>query len=569
MAEYLNINNILTEKSLTIVPLKVLKTISDTYAMSLMQPSGIIDFSSDGVKNNISNNADKKYFSFLNKAHSDNINLAITPEYSCPWNVLQKCLDEGILPNDGAIWILGCESIKYDELNQFKSSNENIEFIYENITPDYNRNFYSPVCYIFNTKDSEDNKKTVILVQFKTQHMSDPIHELEVSHIIYGTKRYWISNDVNSIYLSALICAESLAQNPINDFDNTKSYLITHLQLNTKPFNSSYSQYRKNLFMADLNIEIISLNWAKGFQLQVGGHISDFGGSAIYAKIPKIKLDDLRMNKNHKKGLYYSFENSMKYDILNLNYDEHVFYLKNYNINQCSDIAILESRLGIEALNTFHWENRWIECTSCDDKSESYLNTQIPIINELPLINKSAIARERFLSLTSGNIHPSKDWKNPKQLESFRVREDGECNRYTIYDNTTDKNLVLQNIIKITILNRDLINNSQVVYPEKFKELYNNCKLVALEEKSLSQFNVYKEDDKFPATFVYLGDKSEVNAQEAFDKISKALECANRRLIVWYKNLLDGNYKFICDESVEQIDDDCSATKIAIDKEDE
>lgn len=568
MAEYKNIIDELRNKGLTMVPLNILKKESDTYVMSLMQPSGKVQISDTEVKNHVSNNAVEKFTNFLNNAYESRNQLVITPEYSCPFEVIQNCINNSILPMEGAIWVLGCESISFDSLIEFVNHNSTTEFIYE--VPDIRdeRYFFSPVCYIFNTKDTSGILKRTIVIQFKTEHMHDTDNELEISHLIKGKIRYWICNDQNSIQLSALMCAEALESNPIPEMEEHKSYLITHLQLNTKPFNPSFAHYRKDLFRSNDNIEIISLNWAKGFQ--IGENVaSSYGGSAIYTKAEKVKLTDERINENHKKGVYYSFENDMKYSIFNLNYNEHVFKLKNYNLLQTSHIPLRQTRLGIETRSTLEWKDSlgWIECLVCNDKWNEYL-TPLISISELPLTQSSPIAKERFLSLSSGNIHGNLSWSSPKILDSFNVDRDGICNHFSVYDNITNKEYVRQKIQKVVTLNRDFIITPTIEYPEKFKELYNNCKLVAPEEKSLCQFNVYKENDKFPATFVYAGEISKKEAQEVFDKTSNALECAKRRLVIWYMDSLDGNNKYIYDEKTPKVDEDCSKTSIAIDKED-
>lgn len=46
--------------------------------------------------------------------------LVVTPEYSMPWEVLAEAVRAGNVPSIGKLWVLGCESIKYQELEALK-----------------------------------------------------------------------------------------------------------------------------------------------------------------------------------------------------------------------------------------------------------------------------------------------------------------------------------------------------------------------------------------------------------------------------------------------------------------
>ena len=133
----------------------------------------------NSVKNCDSNLATKKFINFFKLAKEHNATLAVSPEYSCPWEALLKTLEnEEHYPNNGSIWALGCESVTIKELESFKgNTSAKIKWIFdEDVKPNGNQIFLSPLAYVFKIKADNDEPNLCILVQFKG-------HDLSLIHI--------------------------------------------------------------------------------------------------------------------------------------------------------------------------------------------------------------------------------------------------------------------------------------------------------------------------------------------------------------------------------------------------
>jgi hypothetical protein len=90
------------------------------YTVLLMQPRGQIEASVVGVWNRDRELARRQFGSFLDYARQTQADLVITPEYSMPWETLVKAIKTGIVPELGRLWAIGCESIRYGELEAVK-----------------------------------------------------------------------------------------------------------------------------------------------------------------------------------------------------------------------------------------------------------------------------------------------------------------------------------------------------------------------------------------------------------------------------------------------------------------
>ena len=90
------------------------------YTAILLQPKGEIEASAAGVRNRDRDLALIQFRAFLEIARETAADLAITPEYSMPWDVLVPSIKEGLAPSSGKLWVLGCESITYPELLALK-----------------------------------------------------------------------------------------------------------------------------------------------------------------------------------------------------------------------------------------------------------------------------------------------------------------------------------------------------------------------------------------------------------------------------------------------------------------
>jgi len=101
--------------------LSVLVPNEQNYSALLMQPQGDIEISGAGVRSRNRALADAQFGAFLRDARAADADLAVTPEYSMPWSALTAALQAAVIPSEGKLWALGCESIRYSELEQLEA----------------------------------------------------------------------------------------------------------------------------------------------------------------------------------------------------------------------------------------------------------------------------------------------------------------------------------------------------------------------------------------------------------------------------------------------------------------
>ena len=156
------------------IDLEILRPNTTPYRASLLQHKGIFDCP-DAFFGNQTDESEK-FISFFQAAKDNNSNLAVTPEYSCPWNAIVHLLEntEAALDN-GNLWVIGCESISVEriiEIQEQYSGENNIEFLFNDDIEAGNVGvLLDPCCYMFRAQDSDSVEKLIVLVQFKTQHM--------------------------------------------------------------------------------------------------------------------------------------------------------------------------------------------------------------------------------------------------------------------------------------------------------------------------------------------------------------------------------------------------------------
>lgn len=550
----------LSEYNLTICPLKALKTEALSYSIAIFQPLENITANANEVKNSDAASIYLKYNKFFQKVNSDRRELVLSPEYSCPWASIVEQFDNNF-PLKGALWVLGCESISINGLKKIIETNRNeVKFIVENLNELDSlgdRNFLDPILYCFNAKDSNQEMKKVVVIQFKRRPMVDHVLELEKDHLVLGNKYYEIKNDDFSTRIITLICAESI------DFDlelePQKAYIIPHLQLNTDPYHASFMDYRLDIFKSNKNIEVICVNWAKGFKINSSSE-SLYGGSAYYLHSDKIKDDDSRINGNHTKGVYYAYSIAQHYHRYTLNYEQHVFYLKINQILQDQTANINQSRFGIEAINIFHWESdAWIDCNSCDDKWQHQL-TYLGYFDRVSFLAEySPMAKERFLNITTGASLSKIKWYAPGNLKSFHLNSDEKPSKLSVFFNPNN----MQNLNYITNnvnwLKRNVLNGN-VEYPNKFSDLKSINNFTVNENSNESHINI--TNGQSCATFVGLGPDSIVNAQKVYSNIANAIGDDQRKLVVWYEDDQGEVKKYLEDKN--KIDDDFTESKNSI-----
>ena len=296
----------LTERSLKNPQLDVLKPDANFYDALLLQPKGEIEATDRYIKGS-SDAYEEKFRKFIGLSSRKNVKLAITPEYSCPWSLIERIISEDLFPGENSLWVLGCQSITGDDLLNI-GQNSTVEVIFEKDVFNSAGNFLDPVCYLFKTRNNSSELRRVLLIQFKINPMGNSQGFLERNNLIQGSKVYVLRNNPDSINLATFICSDLLdfSEGVFTGYLNLPCIFI-HLQLNNHPRHQDIREYRSYFFKKkDGNKEVICLNWAKGTRIPSAQEIS-FSGSALYVKTDELHQSDDIINSNHMRGLYYTY----------------------------------------------------------------------------------------------------------------------------------------------------------------------------------------------------------------------------------------------------------------------
>ena len=303
----------------------------DNYTVLLVQPHGQIQASIAGVRNRNRPLAQRQFRQFLADARRNQADLAITPEYSMPWETLVEAIKAAAVPAQGKLWVLGCESITYSQLEALKQDLASIATVlYEPLQPDATR-FTDPLAYVFFAPPIDGNAaRLVILVQFKTHPMSDKGH-FEINAMQRGTCVYQFGSAAG-LRLVSLICADVLTLTDVHAAAIYDRTLIVHIQLNEKPRNDQFRRYREKLLsLSGDATEVICSNWASNVKLWNGRQSKQWhniGGSAWYLKPNKFDDEDQTLCANHQRGLYYTWLKPLHSHALFFNYEPATYQLE-------------------------------------------------------------------------------------------------------------------------------------------------------------------------------------------------------------------------------------------------
>lgn len=525
------------------------------YKTFLMQLVGKIEFDDNGISLADKDLADLKFDKFIGKAIDENVDLAITPEYSCPWSRIESFILCNKLPGENKIWILGCQSIKPNELKELITRNENVVWIYDEVLVNQNVNenkFFDPVCLIFKTKNNNSEDKMVFIIQFKTHGFGGNGFEWERDNCIPGNTLYVIENQIPSTRLVTIICSDTLQGLDFNTLDNyyfkNSPLLLIHIQLNQKPFQSNYKNYRNSLFSKgrkeDWNKEIICLNWAKGVTYDAEGEIkvfNEYGGSALYCKTEQVDLKDERINKNHSKGLYYTCWINKKSHIYFLNYEECLSLIDTTKPSQINSDPTQMQRSGPVVLKTFIWNSNWVETAIMENGFQQVCLEIEDNSGDLSCLigNSNFTDVERLIQLSSGEFDfRTNNWSQISNLFSFQI-SDTEINNRNTFTQDPDINAKEKRNDKITRYNQ--LKNKILKNPQQVPSIFLNANVkyeVDSNSKTNYLINLYSIDKNVKGTGIYLGNKTLNKAKAIRNKIENLFkeDQQGKQLIVWYNN---------------------------------
>jgi hypothetical protein len=557
--------------------LKALTPDVANYKTMMFQPRGVIEASVNGVFNKDRALAKKQFSKFLEMARQREVDLAVTPEYSMPWEVLKEAIQSGVTPGESKLWILGCESIKLQELNSFKADiAASAKVIFEPLNAQQNK-FLDPLAYVFFAPTKDGNgAQLIVLVQFKTKPMADADH-FEVNGLQLGSWVFTFAESQNNIRLVSLICSDAFGLLDDQAKEIYERTLIVHLQLNPKPRHEEFRRYRDRLLRYGCQeMEIVCLNWACDV-VEWSGAVQkpwkNVAASAWYLKPDTFDYKDETITNNHKRGLYYTWLQPFRYHVLFFNYAAAIFELTVTKVFHHGVSAVESKRRGPQLTNVFTWEaasGAWAEQAECDDGFSAIAKEAGAAQAALEKMRSdNLISAERVLALCSGNIRDEITWHDVRELKSCAIDDTEIVKRITFcQDNddaaTTFRTAQLKRCATLT----DILSNKSML-PSALANLKEGFEFDW--KPGAPHQNI--RGKKGSATAVYMGEDTTVEKVEAKKKrIAEYLHrgtssvdeslAAKQRLAVWFRE--KGNIVLVNPEEFVQIDKPDSGSQFDI-----
>lgn len=549
-----DVKDVLALRGLETPDLALLQATHQSYRALLLQPSGPIYADTQRIGHLDFSAATARADSFLALAATRGDQLAVTPEYFLPVSSLAKAAQGGHFPAEGALWVLGCESMTPERLASFTADCDgHCDVIYEDDPfPTVQGNYFDPVAYCFLTRDAENRLKRVILFQFKTAPSRDD-HSFENRQLRCGRAIYQFQGKDGYIKLSTIICSDALALGEDADANKKLSdrTILVHIQLNPKPKQTDYRRYRNEVFRrspATTDCDIVCLNWAQN----VVQHDSpddaphewmNESGSAWYVPERRCSVKDDEVVSNEVKGLYYTWHEKKRH-VLHFHYDEAVFALTVPKVLQDGP-AVHDVLIGPQLDTRFAWDTNasaWLESTSCPGTGWSEIINASPEVAAAfqglqDIANRLHI--ERAISLSCGPHSMKEQWHRVDNLDVCRIPESEVVARATLQLDrdvaATEKRQ--ERISRVAVLGHIL---QTVPLPAQIKDLRGGGASIAWSPNSPNT-NVIKAGAR-PALVAYLGENPPMDlvkriGENAFELLRRENKDHRDRVAICYRTV--------------------------------
>ena len=555
-----DVEDVLALRGLETPDLALLQATHQSYRALLLQPSGPIYADTQRIGPLNLAGAAVQADAFLTLAAQRGDQLVVTPEYFLPVSSLAKAAQGGPFPAEGALWVLGCESMTPARLASFKEDCAgHCDVIYEeDPTPAVQGNYFDPVAYFFITRDADKNFKRVVLFQFKTAPSRDD-HGFENKQLRCGRAIYRFQGKDSYIKLSTIICSDALDLGEDADANKKLSdrTVLIHIQLNPKPKQTDYRRYRNEVFRRSpvtTDCDIICLNWAQNVvQHDSPDHAphewKNESGSAWYLPERRCSVKDDEVANNEAKGLYYT-RHEKKRHVLHFHYDEAIFALTVPKVLQDGP-AVHDVLIGPQLDTRFIWNadaGTWLESTSCPETGWS------DIINASPEVTaafqsltdiKDRLHIERAISLSCGPHTMKEQWHRVDNLGVCRIPETEVVGRATLQ---LDRDAAAteerqKRINRVTVLGHIL---QTATLPPQIKDLAGGGASISWSPKSPNT-NVTKAGAR-PALVAYLGTNPPLDVvkqigENAFELLRRENKGNETRVAICYRTVA-GDTKF-------------------------
>lgn len=557
------IDDLIAKDGFQQIPLGLLEPDCTEYDVMLYQHSGEITADANGVHNADGAAAAAKFTSLFVLAFSQQPQLLVTPEYSCPWPAVEQMVQNNYWPAAGKAWVIGCESIRPNRLEDFCRHCDTVSWVGPSYEPELDQVFLDIACICLNATAADGTETRIAVLQAKNTPMADGQHLIEPNSLIPGTERYILRNDDDSIHLAIMICSDALEQSIFESLPHQEHfpYILLHIQLNPDPRHLGFREYRDFWGTHDRkNFEIICLNWAK--DSEIFGEGIHYGASAWYFKSKNVGASDPEVNEAHRLGTYYAESHERYFHCQFLNYAEHVFRLRSSKISQVRSLPPKRrKRTGPRSIATFSWDNDlsdWQPAQPDDGFSSSCAGIEMDLA---PLTDDgmSPANRERLVCLSSSEIRATSKapWPHVRSLKSFELTQNEACQRVT-FCHDPDEHCCERRRVWLhrfaTLKNQILAGG--VPFPPHLQPLQANNVIRYPAIPNGFSFNVVDSEGAFPSTFVFIGDASEQRARQVMDLISDIVGDAKRTLVVWFRQ--NGQLTYVCPVGLDTYNADLS-----------
>ena len=368
-----------------VVNLDILKRNSQRKNILLYQHEGSL--AADNTRIGNTTDMSDRLRAFMRLAKENGVDLAITPEYSCPLSNVEEIIqNQASWPNDGKLWVIGGESITKDEIERFRQTCNagNISIHFEEALLQSPNNYFNPLFYIFTSFEAEI-KTLIICIQFKTMHMGVwGGGDIERNNLILGNIIYVLRNSQTSIQLLSLICSEAMnfernltLQQKERLYWDDLPYLILNPQVNPDPAHHNFASFRR-FILSFSNKEIVTLNWNRNSTL--AGNIFlryNSSRSGLFVKSDEVELKNTsRIRKNHKLGVYYFLIGPNKHAFI-LNSTPHAYLLSTPPVSITEGLPEQIKRDGpeITQIYSFDQTNNLLPLPGISDNHIEYLES--------------------------------------------------------------------------------------------------------------------------------------------------------------------------------------------------
>ncbi len=556
------------------IDLDCLRPDTNPYTTLLLQHKGM--FHADNSKFGNRDDATGIFTAFLQLAQREQASIAVTPEYSCPWNAISWIISSSAnQPGQSKLWALGCESITPAELRLLRETHQSDQVLihFDDSALDSGVNtLLDPLCYVFNTTHNETGAPIlVLLVQFKTAHMGVWTSDLEREMYIPGTEVYVLRNDAGSIALFTIICSETDNFNISPNFEqeldhrwSTNSFIILNIQMNPQPSASSFKIFRKKI-LNYTNKDIISLNWACENVKRDGGRLIPYSKSSIAFESPDMEFaDEEKFRRNHSRGLYYTNRQQKRHTYF-LDGSQHVFLIGHHKPISGGPNPSMLIRTGPTARENYSWNpvsSTFVVAPPLNDGFIGFLGENgctNPVMHDTQI---SFIDKERLLNISTGNIKvkpADRIWHPIDKLTSFFLDDDEIIRRLTFIQDPSGDDTRRIYLDKIDTLH-NIITSRPDLFPKAYSPFPGNCDGVVLDPTGTFnlRYNLITRDGKHKATVAYIGRNTLDNAYKVFNLLRELYDGPNQAtklIIVWYKPEVDTIVP-VCDPKPARVNDD-------------